>query len=122
MGFLDFPPDRLPIHHRKIHLSAASSTCFEEARGLTGIRPWGKRGSCLDGQGNAPAGGAGLMTVCNLVVADALIRIGYPVVRRRLAVALVTVFLRRRSKCVVSAIFFKQRDQVRCAKISASES
>jgi methylglutaconyl-CoA hydratase len=45
--------------------------------------------------GSVLAGGAGLMTVCDLVVADSETRFGYPEVRRGLAAALVTVFLRR---------------------------
>ncbi|HZZ58249.1 MAG TPA: enoyl-CoA hydratase/isomerase family protein [Opitutaceae bacterium] len=46
-------------------------------------------------QGAAVAGGAGLMTACDLVVAAEDARIGYPETRRGLVAALAGVFLRR---------------------------
>lgn len=45
--------------------------------------------------GAAMAGGAGLMSACDLAVAAAGTRIGYPEVRRGLVAALVSAFLRR---------------------------
>lgn len=46
-------------------------------------------------QGAAIAGGAGLMSACDLVIAEANAKIGYPEVRRGLVAALVMTFLRR---------------------------
>jgi methylglutaconyl-CoA hydratase len=46
-------------------------------------------------QGAAIAGGAGIMSACDFVVAVGGIKIGYPEVRRGLAPALVMTFLRR---------------------------
>jgi methylglutaconyl-CoA hydratase len=46
--------------------------------------------------GAAIAGGAGLMSACDFVVATARAKIGYPEVRRGLVPALVMTFLRRR--------------------------
>ena len=45
--------------------------------------------------GAAIAGGAGLMSACDLVVAEANAKIGYPEVRRGLVAGLVMTFLRR---------------------------
>lgn len=45
--------------------------------------------------GAAVAGGAGLMSACDLVVAEETARIGYPEVRRGLVAGLVMTFLRR---------------------------
>jgi methylglutaconyl-CoA hydratase len=45
--------------------------------------------------GAAVAGGAGIMSACDLVVADEATRIGYPEVRRGLVAGMVMIFLRR---------------------------
>jgi methylglutaconyl-CoA hydratase len=46
-------------------------------------------------QGAALAGGAGLATACDLVVAESDAKFGYPEVQRGLVASMVTVFLRR---------------------------
>src|ERR1700751_1536969 len=67
----------------------------ERRNGLTIELMTALAGPMATGPGAAVAGGAGIMTACDFVVAAERTKIGYPEVRRGLVAGLVMTFLRR---------------------------